>query len=184
MTTLITLFLSSNLILNTQLFSVKNQPSTQSFEKITFASKSFISEWETASSWQQSSFNGKHQYTLKRMLPLLNKSILEEGVVLVFTKGYTFLSKKVDKPLSLPFYFFMENANMPLHWSVKPTLGTLEVELQVPSDNEQAFLKEKNELQLRYILLEKEFLKNKKLTPQTVRNMSYQQVVALLSIAP
>ena len=150
------------------------------------SSNIYISQWENNKYWNTGTEEDQKGYYLKRSIPQLTEDVLNNGVVMVFTKGYSFTESNLqEKPLQMPFYFFPSNGspNGACKWLIIKTLGEIELGIKMPEEVEPSFKQSQMNVQLRYFLFEEAFLKKHKLSKKVLQNMSYQQVVNLLDIA-
>jgi hypothetical protein len=187
MTSLFSLTLSLYLTLSHPLFVTTPQTDSIQLPSIKAAPGIFISEWEPAASWKPTKYATGIQYSMIKIFPQLQKQQLLKSELIVFVKGYQFKDSSVrDKPLSLPFYQFIAEKEVlkPLYWSFTASLGQLNITLQAPLEIEEKLTKAKEKVLFRYFLLDKAFLKQQKLTPKALRNLSYQQLIQLAVITP
>jgi hypothetical protein len=148
----------------------------------------FSSDWETVPSWQLTSGTGSLLYTYTRSLDQVSPTILKEGVVVVFAKGYDFegVSKAEEKPLGLPFYMAPANeaALNPIAWSYAPEENKVTIGLSMNENLKAGFEQARQDIQLRFFVLTPDFLHQHKLTPLTARKISYSQLITLLNATP
>lgn len=148
----------------------------------------YSSDWETVPAWQLSAGSGALLYTYSRPLELVSASVVKEGVVVVFAKGYDFegVSKAEEKPLELPFYMAMasEAVLYPYAWSYAPEEGRVTIGLSMHPDLEPGFESAQKDIRLRFFVLAPDFLRQHKLNPMAVRKMPYNKLVALLNTTP
>jgi hypothetical protein len=182
------------------IFSALNLLPASARENVTFFPASLISipianpltvystEWETVPAWQLAEGSGSLLYTYNRALEPVSAAVLEEGVVVVFAKGYDFegVSKAEEKPLGLPFYMALagEAALTPYAWSYSAKEARVTVGLSMGAALKEGFEQARKDIQLRFFVLSPDFLRQHKLTPKAVRKMPYAQLVALLNTAP
>lgn len=148
----------------------------------------YSSGWESVPAWQLAAGTGALLYTYSRPLEQVSPSILKEGVVVVFARGYDFegVSKREEKPLGLPFYIALasEAVPQPVAWSYSAEEAMVTVGLSMDAALKEGFEQAQKDIQLRFFVLSPDFLRQHKLTPMTVRKMPYPQLVALLNTAP
>lgn len=148
----------------------------------------FSSGWETVPAWQLTKGSGSLLYTYSRPLEQVSPSVLKEGLVVVFAKGYDFegVSRAEEKPLGLPFYMALasENAPYPYAWSFTAEQAGVTVALSMNEALKGGFEAAQKDIQLRFFVLTPEFLKQHKLTPMAARKLPYSQLVALLNTTP
>lgn len=127
-------------------------------------------------------------YTYSRPLEQVSASVLAEGVVVVFAKGYDFegVSKAEEKPLGLPFYMALASqaALHPYAWSYTPEESKVTVGLSMHEALKPGFEQAQKEIQLRFFVLTPDFLRQHKLTAIAARKMPYSKLVALLNTTP
>jgi len=107
--------------------------------------------------------------------------------LIVFVKGYLFKDISVsEKPLSLPFYFFIPDSKTlkPLYWNYTTSSDHLVITFQAPLDMTEKLTKSKEKVQFCYFLLDKSYIKNKKLSPTALKNMSYKQLITFTAKTP
>jgi len=148
----------------------------------------YLSEWEAVPAWQLTAVKGTLFATYTRQLPQISSDILDEGVVLLFARGYDFeaVSRGEEKPVGLPFYMTLSNESMPqpFAWSYEAKKGKVQVALSMQEALERGFQSARNDIRLRYFVLPSQFLQEHKLTPMAARNLSYNQLVTLLNTTP
>lgn len=148
----------------------------------------YSSGWEKVPAWQVAAGTGSLLYTYSRPLEEVSSSVLKEGVVVVFARGYDFegVSTKEDKPLGLPFYMALasEAAPQPVAWSYSAGEKGVTVGLSMDAALKGSFEQAREDIQFRFFVLSPDFLRQHKLSPMAVRKMPYAQVVALLNTAP
>lgn len=184
MTSLFSLPLSFYLSLSTPALVLSLPPDSIHLPLTNTAPGVFISDWEPATSWATFKNQEIIQYSLKRILPELQLKQLKESQLIVFVKGYQFKdTAPTEKPLSLPFYFFIpeENALKPIYWNYTRSAGKVDIMLQAPLELEEKLSQTKGKVLFRYFILDKAFLKQQKLSPKALRNLSYQQLLKLTS---
>jgi hypothetical protein len=187
MTSLFSLTLTFYLSLATPLFVPPRQLSPDQCPLTKVTPGIFVSDWEPASSWETSRNQEVVQYAFTHKLPKLQTQQLKESQLIVFVKGYQFKdSSAIEKPLSLPFYFFLpeEKALKPQYWNYTASSDQLEITLQAPVNEEDKLSQTKENVQIRYFLVDKAFLKQQKLSPRALRGLSYQQLLQLTSQTP
>lgn len=148
----------------------------------------YSSGWEKVPTWQVAAGTGALLYTYSRPLEEVSSSVLNDGVVVVFARGYDFegVSTREEKPLGLPFYMALasEAAPQPIAWSYSPAEKGVTVGLSMDAALKESFEQAREDIQLRFFVLSPDFLRQHKLTPMAVRKMPYAQLVALLNTAP
>lgn len=155
---------------------------------LTAPSDVYSSGWETVPAWQLDPGQGSLLYTYSRPFEELSPSMIREGVVVVFARGYDFegISRREEKPLGLPFYMMPANeANPhPIAWSFAAEGGQVTVGLSMDKALQGGFEQAQKDIQLRYFVISPDFLRQHKLTAMAVRKMPYPQLVALLNTTP
>jgi len=179
---------SSLLILLTFIFS---SFTVRHFDAITTNESSFknafYTDWETDLDWKESVLSTGKVFTFQKQLPLLDASTLSNGYVLAFIKGYNFSKiPMAEKPLSLPFEFFLpeEDATQSLSWQVQKAEGEVQVALQLHQSLSGQFQQFRKDIQVRYFVLTPQFLQQHKLTQAQAHQLSYTKLISLLQVAP
>lgn len=148
----------------------------------------YSSEWENVPAWQFSAGKGTLLATFSRHLPQISSSVLQEGVVLVFAKGYDFegVSKGEEKPVGLPFYMASSKESEPNlnAWTYALGEEKVTIELSISQSLEAGFKTESSAIRLRYFILPPEFLQQHKLSIMTIRKMPYKELIGLLDTTP
>jgi hypothetical protein len=147
----------------------------------------YVSEWESNNTWLENKGPSDKVFYTERQFPQLSKSVLENSVVLVFTKGYEFMvSNQKSKPLPLPCMLFTasDDLSQPCKWNVNKKSGMIEIGLILPSLLENTFQQNQSELAFRYFIIQENFLKQHKLSRSAIQNMSYQQVIQIVNVTP
>ena len=148
----------------------------------------YSSEWETVPSWQFSAGKGTFLATFSRQLPQISSSVLQEGVVLVFAKGYDFegVSKAEEKPIGLPFYMSSAGEmDAQLNaWTYSSDEGKATIELRLPEVLKSDFEGACQDIRLRYFVVPPEFLQQHQLSAMAIRKMPYSQLSGLLGTMP
>jgi hypothetical protein len=144
----------------------------------------FFSEWETVSSWNSQVTNNTIVFSYSRQFPGLNKEVLANGAVLVFARNLWAddLSLKefgfeANKPLLMPFYFlpYFEKPDYTEQWNYTTEKNSVKVSLTTKGASQAAMPGKK--IQLRFVILPAELLKQKGQTIQGVRKLSYDKLV-------
>lgn len=148
----------------------------------------YSSDWETVPAWQLAEGSGSLLYTYIRPLEQASPEVIKEGVVLVFARGYDFVSvsKAEEKPLGLPFYMALANENVvyPYAWSYSPQERKVTIGLSMDSSLQSGFMQAGKDIQLRFFVLSPGFLKQYKLTAKAARSIPYNRLVDLLNTTP
>jgi hypothetical protein len=145
----------------------------------------YVSNWEnvSASNWKTThDSDGTATYTYVRETPQLSNGVMSDGVVAVYTKGYSFNEMSVSKPMNLPFLFYTnEHQSVPFAWEMAKKQGMVDVMVKMPVTDENQFIQGQSGVQFRYIVIPREFLLKNNLTNTGISKMSYEQLSELLS---
>jgi hypothetical protein len=147
----------------------------------------FVSNWETAPSWQSSSSNGITTYFFKRSTPQLTKAAAAGKALVVWTKGYDFEGMtKGDKPLGLPFTWIPSNERYmhPYTWYYQGTENMVSVGVDMHDEMAPVFNQSRDGIKMRYFVLSDEFMKANGLTGPTLHSLSYDKLIAMLNVTP
>jgi hypothetical protein len=148
----------------------------------------YSSGWETVPSWQFSAGKGTFLATFSRQLPQISSSVLQEGVVLVFAKGYDFeeVSNKEEKPLGLPFYMASPDEMIAQlnAWTYALEEGKATIELKLPEVLKSDFKRASEDIRLRYFVVPPAFMQHHQLSAMAIRKMPYSQLSGLLGTTP
>ena len=184
----LTLFCTCLLIASIASETHSNYPHFTLFNNPTDPAVAYSSDWESVSAWQVTVGKGTLLASYTRQLSQVSSAILEDGVVLLFAKGYDFegVSKAEERPLVLPFYMVLANetAPHPYAWSYGVDAGKVEVAVSMHQALKEGFDSASNDIRLRFFVLPSTFLKQHKLTPMAARSLPYSQLVSLLSTTP
>lgn len=117
----------------------------------------------------------------KKYLFQIDQNVIERGLVVVFTKGYS-LGTAPEKPMSLPFVYFSSDEVLSegMNWQVRISSGVAEVQTAVPAGIEKQFLRNEANVQFRYFILSPQFFKQYNTSPAQVKSLSYRNFIALL----
>ncbi|ANE49669.1 hypothetical protein [Flavisolibacter tropicus] len=187
MTSLCTLTLSFFLTIYNPLTVLPPQPDSSKLPLTKSITGIFISNWEQVTSWEAIKNQETIQYSFKRLLSKQQIQLLSKSELVVFVKGYLFEdTSDSEKPLSLPFYFFTPDGNAlkPLSWYYTTSSDHLVITFQAPLDMTEKLTKLKEKVQFCYFLLDKSYLKKKKLSPTALKNMSYKQLITFTAKTP
>lgn len=150
----------------------------------------YSSEWENIPAWNAETSPDAIRFSYSRQLPDLKKVIGNGGLVLVFARNLwandTVLKGMEDapaKPLMMPFYFlpYFEKPNYTEQWNYTLGENKIDISLLVKGAEDAAVPGKK--IQLRFIVLPGEIIKAKKQSVQTVRKLSYDQLVQTFGLA-
>jgi len=165
---------------------VEPQALPQQINNTFLTSKDFyVTDWEAVHSWsEQTTPEGKLFYTNRKLTDVDNK-LLGKSVVLTFVKGYNFSQFPLkEKPVLLPFEFFLpeEGIKTPISWKIRKGTDELQVGFRIPDVYTNAFQINEKKIQLRHFLFHEAFLEKNKITRQALHNMTYKQVAALAGV--
>jgi hypothetical protein len=147
-------------------------------------SRVYSSGWEMVPGWKAETSTEAVSFFYTRHLPELSKSILDDGVILVFARNLWVndpalkdMDDAPEKPLMMPFYFlpYFEKPNYTEQWNYSAEENKINVSLVVKGGEDAAVPGKK--IQLRFIVIPGEVLKEKKQTSAEVRKLSYDQLV-------
>jgi hypothetical protein len=148
----------------------------------------YSSELENVPAWQFSGGKGTLLATFSRQLPQISSLELQDGIVLVFAKGYDFGggSKGEEKPVGLPFYMASANETTPQFnaCSYYVEEGKVNLVLSMHEGLESGFKTANQDIRLRYFVLPPEFLQQHRLSTMAIRKMPYTQLIGLLGTTP
>lgn len=175
-----------SLVFTTSPLSKKDDAVLSNVNSINDASV-YVTDWEKVSTWNEKGLGSDKYFYYSKTLPVSMVETSNNTVVIVYTKGYFFSdTTATQKPVSLPFQYFLPENNRPepVRWSVMTNEHAVEVSLQIPESITSSFQRLGSEVQLRYFVFKAPFLEKHKLTPPALHNLTYQQVVELAQIAP
>ena len=179
---------SSLLILITFIFSSFTVlPSKDTTTQEPAFKNAFYTDWETDLQWKESTSGKGKVFSIHKQLPQLDANILSKGYVLAFIKGYNFSKMPMaEKPLSLPFEFFLPevDAKQSISWQVEKAEGNVQVALQIQQNFSDQFQQFGKNIKVRYFVLTPLFLQQHKLTQAQVHQISYTKLVSLLQLEP
>src|SRR5207249_2490734 len=118
----------------------------------------FSSGWESVSDWKSEKNENGISFYYSRATPQLNKSVLNDGIVVVFARNLwadeaAFKNMgAADKPLRMPFYFlpFFEKPDYTEHWSYSTDENKINVLLSIKGETESSTPNSK--VQFRFII--------------------------------
>jgi hypothetical protein len=151
----------------------------------------FISEWETIPAWTAEKYSNATVFSYTRQFAHLNKSVLANGAVLIFARNLWAddlslkeFGSEANKPLMMPFYFlpYFEKPDYTEHWNYTSDENRVQVSLTTKGASQTAMPGKK--IQLRFVILPAELLKQKGQTVQGVRKLSYDKLVHTFSMTP
>lgn len=149
----------------------------------------YTSDWETVPSWTAEASTEAISFSYTRQLPQLKKNILNDGVVLVFARNLwaedTALKEADDAPqkaLMMPFYFlpYFEKPDYTERWNYSASENKVNVSLVVRGSKDAAAPGKK--IQLRFMVIPGEKIREKKQTVQAIRKLSYDELVQVFKL--
>lgn len=149
----------------------------------------YVSNWEVtpALNWQVSnSSEGSKVYNYTRSIAQVNNDVLNNGTVLVFARGYNFADLQMDKPMPIPFVFYLPYERMasPYVWNDEKKNGAVTIKVGMNAEMEKYFLANGSGLQLRYVVLPADFIEKNNLTIQSVSRLAYLDLMQKLGSNP
>lgn len=171
----------------------KQNIEVQSFQRTSLVEQTnpvvYTSGWETIPAWTAQTSPGALSFSYTRQFPELTNSVLKNGVVLVFARNLWAddaalkeIDKAPEKPLMMPFYFlpYFEKPNYTEQWNYTPDENKVNITMVVKGSDGAALPGKK--IQLRFVVIPREILKEKKQSVQAVRKLSYDQLVKTFSL--
>jgi hypothetical protein len=146
-----------------------------------------ITSWEPTGGWSKTQYTDDQvRMQTTRSFREMTQAQLAQGALLVFSKGYNFADATMDKPLELPFYFFLpyERMNLPVYWEYLGKLNGVDMSLKMGNDAMSSFTNAHDNIKFRYFILSPQELQRLNKTAQEMRAMSYEQLTTLYHIAP
>ncbi|RYZ00430.1 MAG: hypothetical protein EOO11_01530 [Chitinophagaceae bacterium] len=143
--------------------------------------------WENPVTWSPASGNDNITiYTTPRNFKQLDGAMLNNGATLVYAKGYNFSDASMDKPMGVPFYFYLpyERMNFPVYWRYVAKMYGIDLSLEMRNDQSKFFMGAQPGVKVRYFLIPPDALAQMNTTADAVRAMSYNDLVAMLHVAP
>jgi hypothetical protein len=151
----------------------------------------FISEWEAISSWAIQKNPDVGGFSFIRQFPRLNGSTLENGAVLVFARNlwaddpsFEGMDYEPDKPLMMPFYFlpYFEKPDYTEQWSFNVDADKITTSVVVKGGSGVSM--PRKGIQLRYMIIPGEVLKEKNQTTRDIRRLSYNELIKTFQLVP
>jgi len=164
------------------------QTASQS-QKVTVNPQVYSSGWETIPGWTAETSPGAISFSYTRQIPQLNSLVLNNGVILVFARhlwadepALKQIDDAPEKPLLMPFYFlpYFEKPNYTQQWSYSASENKINISLVVKGGEDAAVPGKK--IQLRFIVIPEQVLKEKKQSVQAVRKLSYDQLMQTFAL--
>ncbi|MDB5253082.1 MAG: hypothetical protein JWP27_2251 [Flaviaesturariibacter sp.] len=145
----------------------------------------YVSNWESVphDSWQSSATtNGTMSMTFNRATPQVNENVRTNGKVLVFAKGYSFADTSINKPMSMPFDFYLpfERMAFPYTWLYDAGNGQINVVVGMRPGMERDFNKAQDDIKFRYVVLPYDYFVQTGLTTAALSRMSYADLMERL----
>jgi hypothetical protein len=148
----------------------------------------FTSAWETIPTWTTTKLAGSTVFNYKHNTPELSSDFIKNGVLLVFARNLWSkdalkeFDEKDEKPLLMPFYFlpYFEKPDYTEEWSYAVTEKNIQLKLSVKGGNE-AHKPGKN-IQWRFIAIPLKKLQGRKQNSQSIRKLSYDELVQLFNL--
>lgn len=149
----------------------------------------YVSNWEMtpALNWQLTTASeGNKVYHYTRSIAQVNNDVLNNGTVLIFARGYNFADLQMNKPMPIPFVFYLPYERMasPYVWNDEKRNGAVTIQVGMNTEMEKYFLTSGSGLQLRYVVLPADFIEKNNLTVQSVSRLSYLDLVQKLGVNP
>ena len=150
----------------------------------------YSSGWESIPAWNATTSPEAVRFSYTRQMPNLNKDVLEHGVVIIFARnlwaeeaGLKEMDKAPEKPLMMPFYFlpYFEKPDYTEQWNYTAEENKVTISLVVKGGEDAAVPGKK--IQLRYIVIPAQTLKEKKQTAAAVRKLSYDKLVQTFGLS-
>lgn len=146
-----------------------------------------VSNWTPVSNWSVNERNGMKVYTTGIADTRITGEVINKGAVVVFVKGTDFSGGNFDFGTNMiPWDQFIpwERMAYPYHWDTDVKEGQLGIVVRMHPDIEADYLKYRGNVQARYFILSEAFLKKHHLTAASVKEQSYQQLVAKTGTNP
>ena len=150
----------------------------------------YSSGWESIPAWNATTSPEAVRFSYTRQMPNLNKDVLEHGVVIIFARnlwaeeaGLKEMDKAPEKPLMMPFYFlpYFEKPDYTEQWNYTAEENKVTISLVVKGGEDAAVPGKK--IQLRYIVIPAQTLKEKNQTAAAVRKLSYDKLVQTFGLS-
>lgn len=150
-------------------------------QQVSTQSKLFISGWEGIPLWKTETKNTATIFSCVREIPGLNE---DNVTVMVFARNLWARDEadsgpddKAGKPLMMPFYFlpYFEKPNYTEEWTYAVGENKINVSL-VLKESGPAKQPDKK-VQLQFFVIPHQILTEKKLTPESIRKLSYGELI-------
>lgn len=146
-----------------------------------------VTDWEPANGWTRTiGDNQTLKYATSRGFHAITQSLIDNGAVLVFSKGYNFSDTSAMRPMGMPFYFYLpiERMNFPVFWEYINKIGGVDVNLQMKNDAAPWFDNGQGNIRLRYFVLSPQELQRRGWTPRSARSLTYNELTSTYSLTP
>jgi hypothetical protein len=173
----------------------KHEIEIQPFQRTSVAQEKedsvFFSEWESIPAWVTEKNNGDIIFSYSRQFPQLWEPALANGTVVVFARNLWAddlslkdFNKDAEKPLMMPFYFlpYFEKPNYTEQWSYNTGNNKITISLVVKGSSDAIIPRQ--QIQLRYVIIPGQVLKEKNQTVTNVRRLSYDQLIKIFQLSP
>jgi hypothetical protein len=144
----------------------------------------YVSGWEpvAVNQWRSIPTEGSATYAYTRDIPQLSSGVMSDGLVAVYTKGYTAGDVMLGKPMSLPFLFYTsEQQAVPFSWEIVKADKRIDVQVKMAIPQQEQFMNGQSNVQFRYIVVPRDFILKNNLTPAEMSKLTYQQLSELLN---
>ena len=148
----------------------------------------YSSEWQTIPTWTAKKLGGSTVFNYTHRTPELHSDLIKNGVVLVFARNLwpndaaKDFDDKTDKPLLMPFYFlpYFEKPDYTEEWTYIAADKNIELTLAVKGGDK--IRQPGKNIQWRFIAIPLKKLQEKKQNSQSVRKLSYDEVMQLFKL--
>jgi hypothetical protein len=167
--------------------NVEPQVLGETGDRTTTTSTAAVSNWTPVNNWSASERNGMKVYTTGIADSRITSEVINKGAVVVFVKGTDFSGGNFDFGTNMiPWDQFIpwERMAYPYHWDTDIKDGQVGIVVRMHPDIEADYLRHRNNVQARYFILSEAFLKQHNLTSASVKEQSYQQLVAKTGTNP
>ncbi|MDB5196546.1 MAG: hypothetical protein JWP88_917 [Flaviaesturariibacter sp.] len=151
-------------------------------------SAAYVSDWEgvNSSAWTSTATNDELTYEFNKTISQVNTGVLRSGVVMAFAKGYNFADANMNKPMNLPFTFFLpyERMAFPYNWNYDKQEGSVKVGLTMKRGMQSEFLAAQNNIKMRYVVISPAYFAQTGTDAATLSRLSYNELMAKLNVNP
>jgi hypothetical protein len=150
--------------------------------------KIYSSGWETVPAWDASASPDAVHFSYAFHVPEPDSKNLYKSAVLVFARNlwnadpnFKEMEGK-NKPMLMPFYYlpYFEKLNYTEQWNYSVENKKINVLLTVKGSDDAALPDKK--IQLRFIVIPQQVLQQKKQTTETLRKLSYNQLLQIFDL--